>query len=275
MDIEQYFSELLTRPEPDLQRSEQTWDLRADEVSRFGVSDNDAALQGVLRRHDLAGEKVLDISFGAGRYLVEFARRGAQVSGVELSGRMLEHAGHKLRAAGLQAQTGRLLHSPWEDVVLQDEGWHDAFDLVFVHMSPVLSSLPGLYKALAACRKGLYVSSHVWREDSLLTDLQDTLGLPRRRIGSRTADDLYGLFNLLYQWGYFPALEFNEYCKTSHHSPDYILQRYASWLWPEEATIADRQRLLQLLQERTVGGEVETRSRDIIGHLYLDKRLRR
>ncbi len=275
MDLEQYFSGLLARPEPDFQRSEQTWDLRADEVSQFGVPDNDAALQGVLRRHRLTGERVLDISFGAGRYLVEFARRGAQVSGVELSGRMLEHARHKLRAAGLETQTGRLVHSPWEAVELQDEGWQDAFDLVFVHMSPALSALPGLRKALAACRGGLHVSSHAWREDSLLAGLQDAFGLPQRRIGSRTADDIYALFNLLYQWGYFPALEFEERCKISHHEPDYILQRYASWLWPEGVTAADRQHLWQLLQERAVDGEVETRSRDIIGHLYLDKRVRR
>jgi hypothetical protein len=132
-----------------------------------------------------------------------------------------------------------------------------------------------LRKVLAASRTGVYLCAYSHREDSLLGALQDELGLPRRAVGSSSADDIYNSFNLLYQWGYFPELTFEERAKTSSYAPDYILQRYASWLWRDTADDARRRQLLTLLQERAVDGKVSTSSRDLIGHLYLDLRLRR
>ena len=235
MNLEHYFTGLLDQQSPDLVLSEQTWDRRADEVSQFTVPVDDVALQKVLQRHALAGESVLEISFGGGRHLLEFARRGAQVSGVEISANMLRHTREKLHAAGLQERAGQLLHSSWEAVQLETMGWQQAFDLVFLYMSPAISAAAMLRKALAASRGGLYICSYAHREDSLLAGLQDELCLPRRPLGSTSADDLYAIFNLLYQWGYFPELFFEERSKTSHHAPDYILQRYASWLWRDGA----------------------------------------
>lgn len=146
---------------------------------------------------------------------------------------------------------------------------------MFLYMSPALSCTAMLRKALAASRNGFYVCSYAHREDSLLGALQDELGLPRRPVGSKTADSLYNLFNLLYQWGYFPQLSFEERNSTSSYEPDDILQRYASWLWRAGASGEQLQQLLQLLRKRAETGKVSSRSRDLVGHLYLDKRMRR
>lgn len=275
MNLEQHFAGLLNSHQPDLALSEQTWDRRADEVSKFTVSETDMALQTVLQHHELGGQKVLEISFGGGRHLLEFARRGAWVSGVEISANMLRHTQQKLQEAGLAGQADVLLHSSWEAVDLQLQGWEEAFDLVFLYMSPALSGTDMLRKALAASRNGLYVCSYAHREDSLLGELQDELGLERRPVGSKSANGLYNLFNLLYQWGYFPQLAFEERSSTSRHDPDYILQRYASWLWRDGATEEQCQQLLALLREKSENGKVSSRSRDLVGHLYLDKRIRR
>ena len=275
MNLQHYFAGLLDSHQPDLALSEQTWDRRADEVSRFTVSATDVALQTVLQHHELSGQAVLEISFGGGRHLLEFARRGARVSGVEISANMLRHTQQKLQAAGLAGQADVLLHSSWEAVDLYQLGWEEAFDLVFLYMSPALSGTAMLRKALATSRSGFYVCSYAHREDSLLGELQDELGLPRRPVGSKSADGLYNLFNLLYQWGYFPQLAFEERSSLSSHDPDYILQRYASWLWRDGASDEQCQQLLQLLRERAEGGKVSSRSRDLVGHLYLDKQMRR
>lgn len=275
MNLEQYFTGLLDSHQPDLALSERTWDRRADEVSCFTVFESDLALQTVLQHHELTGQSVLEISFGGGRHLLEFARRGARVSGVEISAKMLRHTQQKLQAAGLIGQADVLLYAPWEAVDLEEHGWKGAFDLVFLYMSPALSGTAMLRKALAASRNGFYVCSYVHREDSLLGALQDELGLPRRPVGRKTADSLYNLFNLLYQWGYFPQLSFEERNSTSSYEPDDILQRYASWLWRKGANSEQLQQLLQLLRKRAEAGKVSSRSRDLVGHLYLDKRLRR
>ena len=230
MNLKDYFTALLNKQTIDLDSSQQTWDRRADEVSHFTVQAKDVALQKVLQRHSLADASVLEISFGGGRHLLELAQQGARVSGVEISAKMLKQTQEKLQQAGLQGQLGQLVHSSWEELQLAEHGWLEAFTLVFLYMSPAISSTTMLRKALDASHAGLYMALYAYREDSLLSELQDELNLSRRRIGSKSADDVYTIFNLLYQWGYFPEVEFEERSKSSSYAPDYILQRYASWL---------------------------------------------
>lgn len=233
------------------------------------------ALQNILQRHSLADVSVLEISFGGGRHLLEFAQQGARVSGVEISAKMLKHTQEKLQQAGLQEQVGQLVHSSWEELQLAEHGWLEAFALVFLYMSPAISSTAMLRKALDASHAGLSMALYAYREDSLLSQLQDAFNLPRRRMSSNSADDVYNIFNLLYQWGYFPEVKCEGSSQTNSYAPDYNLQRYASWLWRDEVNADKTQQLLSILQARAVDGQVSTTSRDIVGHLYVDKRVKR
>lgn len=275
MNLKHHFTALLNDQTIDLESSQHTWDRRAEEVSHFTVQPKDVALQKVLQRHSLADASVLEISFGGGRHLLEFAQQGAQVSGVEISAKMLKHTEEKLQHAGLQGQVGQLVHSSCEELQLAEYDWQAAFELVFLYMSPAISSTAMLQKALAASYAGVSMALYAYREDSLLSQLQDELNLPRRPMGSKSADDIYNIFNWLYQWGYFPELEFEERSQTNSYAPDYILQRYASWLWRDEVNADKTQRLLDVLQAKANDGQVSTTSRDIVGHLYVDKRVRR
>jgi len=272
-----YFSRLFDQQKVDLTATEARWDRRADEVSTFTVSDDDVAWQTVARHLELNGARVLEISCGAGRHLEKFLRAGARVSGVEISGKMCQYTRERLDRTGLDWRPDQLVHASWEHIDLSGRDWHHAFDLVFVNMSPALSSTVMLKKALDATHRGLYIASHSHREDQLLATLQDALGLEKRNPGQRYANDLYLTFNILYGWGYFPQLQFEERTRTRDHQPEYILERYASWLWRDQAPDdADRERLLQLLQGRAdKDGNVRGRSRDVIGHLWLDKTMRK
>ena len=53
---------------------------------------------------DVAGKRVLDVGCGSGRYAVEFARRGAQVVGLDFAPAMVEMAAHRAEGAGLAEQ---------------------------------------------------------------------------------------------------------------------------------------------------------------------------
>ncbi len=50
---------------------------------------------------DVRGKRVLDVGCGSGRYAVEFARRGAQVVGIDFASAMLEVAAKAAAAAGV------------------------------------------------------------------------------------------------------------------------------------------------------------------------------
>ncbi len=64
-----------------------------------------------------AGQKVLDIACGAGRHMLAFARRGARVTGIDLSPTLIETATGKFKEAGLQA---RLLLGDMRNIKLSD-----------------------------------------------------------------------------------------------------------------------------------------------------------
>jgi SAM-dependent methyltransferase len=49
------------------------------------------------------GQKILDIACGPGRHLLAFAKRGARVSGIDLSKPLLKIARQKMREAGIRA----------------------------------------------------------------------------------------------------------------------------------------------------------------------------
>ncbi|MFA5664084.1 class I SAM-dependent methyltransferase [Castellaniella sp.] len=271
MNPEQFFSQILDDHVPDLQQREALWDRRADEVSTFTVAPDDVAMRMVQQHMDLRGKSVLDISFGGGRHLLEFLQQGARISGVEISAGMLAHSHRRLQASGLAYDPEALVQSAWETLDLQARGWQAAFDLVFLHMSPAISSVAMLKKVLQASRQAVCVTLYTHREDSLLQDLLAGFGLASGPSGVKVANDLYAIFNLLYLWGYWPELQFEERRRTSRHEPDHILERYASWLWPgAQCTDVRRQALRDTLQHRAVDGLVSTTSRDIIGHLWVD-----
>lgn len=83
---------------------------------------------------DVAGKDVLEFGCGGAQWSIRLARRGARVTGLDLSGRQLAHAGRAVTAAGVQV---RLVHGSGErlplasaafDVVLSDHGamsWGD------------------------------------------------------------------------------------------------------------------------------------------------------
>ena len=50
------------------------------------------------------GQKILDIACGGGRHMLAFAKRGARVTGVDLSSTLLKIATEKFKKAGLKAR---------------------------------------------------------------------------------------------------------------------------------------------------------------------------
>ncbi|MER7759606.1 methyltransferase domain-containing protein [Streptomyces sp. NPDC097619] len=78
----------------------------------FTASEHDFVLSKVR-----AGQKVLDIGCGTGRFTVPMAAAGAEVSGLDISRAMLDVTAGKLAARGLTAdlREGDMAHLPFED----------------------------------------------------------------------------------------------------------------------------------------------------------------
>jgi ubiquinone biosynthesis O-methyltransferase len=73
---------------------------RASEIGRITERLERSAMLGLIG--DVSGKQILDIGCGDGDFAIELARRGARVTGVDVSSEMIAAASAKADAAGLQ-----------------------------------------------------------------------------------------------------------------------------------------------------------------------------
>ena len=120
---------------PHAGRNRQAWDSYSDEYQSqhgaqlresgglgWGTWQRPEAELGVLG--DLAGRSVLEFGGGAAKWSIALAKRGVDVTGLDLSERQLEHARKLMDAAGVDF---RLVHGSAESTPFADA----SFDVVF------------------------------------------------------------------------------------------------------------------------------------------------
>ncbi|MDR7035721.1 SAM-dependent methyltransferase [Methylobacterium sp. BE186] len=127
---------------------------RYNEISR-GIADS--IEHCVLRLDPRPGERVLDLATGTGWTSRVVARRGAQVTGADISADLLAFAAEQARSEGLDVtyQLGDAEGLPFED---------DAFDAVISTCGVMFASRPETAAAEMArvCRKGGRICLTTW-----------------------------------------------------------------------------------------------------------------
>lgn len=96
--IEHYFDRTAARAWERLTSDAPVSRIRA--TVRAGRDEMQNTLLGWLPM-DLSGRRILDAGCGTGSFVIEAARRGAQVTGVEISARLVDIARERTRAAGV------------------------------------------------------------------------------------------------------------------------------------------------------------------------------
>ena len=132
---------------------------------------------------EVEGKDVLEFGCGAAQWAIALARRGARVTGLDLSPKQLEHARRAVDEAGVSVE---LVEGSAEDVPLPDE----SFDLVFcdhgaMNFTDPYRSVPEAARLLRT--GGWFVFSHVTPLLELCWDPQTD------KISERLVVDYFGL----------------------------------------------------------------------------------
>jgi len=124
----------------DVRRNQATWnaasaDYQRRNAARLPTDDPTWGVWGIPERElqvlgDVSGKDVLELGCGGAQWSIALARRGARLTGLDLSEAQLAFAREQVKAAGVEV---RLVHASADDTGLPSS----SFDLVFAdHGAP-------------------------------------------------------------------------------------------------------------------------------------------
>jgi SAM-dependent methyltransferase len=197
---------------------------------------------------------ILDIGAASGVFSVPFAERGARVTAVETSPPLIELLEENI--SNFAEDQVKIIPEKFEDIDVQAKGWNQAFDLVFVSMSPVIHNWESVEKVLQCARKFCYISMPVNpAEHSLVNEIWPLItGQP---FHTKLMEMGY-LLHLLYLKGYAYESLITREVKTTEVSREAALQEAMTWLGHHRLPADERNRniIADYLEQAYPSGKV-------------------
>lgn len=186
------------------------WDQTAATYNKSKKEIRNKRIQKTLNFFEHAGMEfkgmsVLDIGCGTGLMGIALAERGAKITALDFSSKMLERFQEEISGA-IKKQVS-LRQVDWHDIDIEKEGWVKGFDLVMAFMSPGVATPRDLNKMMACSKK--YCAIRGWASKKAHPILA---GLWKKIMDAPLTDKpqsfLYKI-NLLFALGYFPDIQFD------------------------------------------------------------------
>lgn len=186
------------------------WDNRAPEFNKLvSLGSPDERIRKIvefLLQNNLLikTNSVLDIGCGPGRFAVEFAKNSTDVTGIDISDKMLDYAKENAEAEDLTNVSFKNVN--WDEVNLKEYGWKKRFDLVTAINSPGIHDQITLDKMIGASKGYCFLSNFVDRFDSVQDVIRTkVLRLEEKRFYNNV---IYSIFNILWLSGYYPSITY-------------------------------------------------------------------
>lgn len=191
------------------------WDVRSDKwvrdfdnkesrqenEARYQYTDDFLLDQGLYD----SNSEILDIGCGPGKFTVRFAQKARMVTGLDISGKMLEYARQSTEQSGLKNVS--FINIPWQDINIQDYGMEKAFDLVFASLCPGIRGEENLLKMSLASRGWCFTCSFARKFSSLKNNVyEQILGVPFDAEWGKTS--MGKSFDHLLRSGYYPHVSY-------------------------------------------------------------------
>ena len=216
----------------DTENEKQKWDRNAGDyqaVFRLGLNEYNASLLRFWQESGMLfpGARVIDIGCGVGKYGTYLAALGYDVTLVDISGKMLEHARRNMAP----------YRTPWavyecdfNEVTGRESVFAGGFDLAISTMSPAIHDAATLRKMSAMTRGCCFLARFYSWEQPSRDALMRAMGMEPRRLHAGTEEDCAAMLRLAEEAGFAPQLRLADYNWTDERRPeemaDYLLRRY-------------------------------------------------
>lgn len=263
-----YFIDLLEQREVDLEKSKNRWNLRAEEFYEYSKNNEENSTMEFLQEFiDLKDKSVLDVGFGAGKYLKLLSDKGSKVSGVELSDEMFRYAKKHCEENGISFDEMELYNLAWEDIDLDKLNWRNKFDLVFASMSPASGSYESIQKLIGASKKGVFCSTHVLRDEDILSKLYKEINGEEYKFMKHR---FWSIYNILYLEGYYPSVKIEHKNRSEEFTPDELVKRYSPRIFSENPSEDDLMKLKRLIENHKVNGKINVNTETKNALIYFE-----
>ena len=219
------------------------------------------AQKGLFERQNT----LLDIACGTGTYAIIFAQRLREVTGIDISGGMLERFRQKVEEKGIT--NCKIIKGDWSSYDLGEQ-----FDIVFSSMNPLLGSYKDIDRMLDTSKRYLVLVGWAGvRKNLFLEEIgKKILGHPPKSPKS----DITVVFGYLYSLGYAPEIEYFHGTWHRRYPLEKQLKRII-WRLEFERDLKEAERQLvreELERIKDKDGLVTLETRVRTGCLVLDKR---
>lgn len=153
-----------------------------------------------------ADADIADIGCGPGRFAGAFAKKAHRVVGLDISEKMVEHGMEYLAEEHI---TNAILKTcDFQAMDIDQEGYREAFDLVFSSMTPAIHGMSGLQKSMDMSRGWCCNITHLWGRNHLRERIMQEV-FDKKPVQQWTGRWFYSLFNVLFLMGYHPESSYD------------------------------------------------------------------
>lgn len=219
MNIEE-FEKIMQRDDKEEKQEdlEKIWDSKSEwffkRTEKKQENFSDRLIFKMIKEKKLLNKnsKVLDIGCGTGRHLLEFSKLTPYLTGTDISSKMLDYAKEKLK----NVSEAKFIHGNWMENFTKEK----EFDLVFASMTPAI------------------------REE-----IEKMLGRKLNKLHSNHKEYTYGLWNIVWNLGYFPEIYLDKYVYEAEKTVvDYMEQIIC--------TDDEENKIIEFLKEKEKNGKI-------------------
>ncbi|RDU25121.1 class I SAM-dependent methyltransferase [Anaerosacchariphilus polymeriproducens] len=243
------------------------WDTISEQYKNYEMPDEGNILLKIIEKENMidSNSKVLDIGCGVGQYSASLSQKVSEVTGVDLSPKMIEYGKQNLEKMGIK--NVNLFCCDWSEYDISKNEFENKFDLVLAVMTPAIGDSSTFEKMIKSSKKHGIMFKHSRRTDEISNDIMKMMNVDTKVL-SRDENVLYA-FGMLWLMGYQPKIEYNDQQWNIKRNYDEACEIYVNRARTFTTLTQEKEeKIRQFLESKNQNGFIHDTIRTTIAVIY-------